>query len=79
MSDLAARLALLAEHAPKLRAAGVQALTIDGITLALAPPDPQQPAPEHAEAAPVSAFDDPDTYQGGKVPGFPRPADLPPR
>ena len=80
--DLDAKLALVAEHAPKLRAAGVQVLAIDGITMHLAPHDPPAPVdlrpPE--DETPVRDLDDPSTYglpEGAEVPGFRRPEDLP--
>ena len=76
---LAERLTVIAEHAPKLRVAGVQSLTIDGIALVLAPPD--DPAPlKDEESELVDPANDPLTYgRTGKVPGFDRPSDLPER
>ncbi len=78
--DLEAKLRLVVDFAPKLRAAGVASLTVDGVTMALvdvAPPaadaTPDAPAPEPA------AEDDPETYgrpPGSRPPGFTRPEDL---
>jgi hypothetical protein len=79
--DLAAQLALIASHAPKLRTAGVQSLTIGGLSLVLLPPDP----PESLDLAPAesdeprSALEDPASYglpDGAAIPGFTRPDDL---
>jgi hypothetical protein len=78
MSDLAARLALLAEHAPKLRRAGVSSLTIDDITIGLLPPDPPEPQPDEETHEPTGELDDPMTFgRSDGVPGFERPSDLP--
>lgn len=80
-TNLADSLQLIAEHAPKLRAAGVHSLAIDGITLVLLPPDPPAPVeqPDNDDAIPTSDLDDPTTYgrlPGSSAPGFMRPDDL---
>lgn len=82
---LAESLRLIAEHAPKLRAAGVQSLTVDGVSMVLLPPDPPAyvaPALTDEDEQPVSLLDDPSAYglpDGAEVPGFRRPDDLPRR
>jgi hypothetical protein len=79
--DLAAQLALIASHAPKLRNAGVQSLTIGGLSLVLLPPDPPAPlvSTETESTEPRSALEDPNSYglpDGAAIPGFTRPDDL---
>lgn len=65
-------------RAPRLHAAGIQSLIIDGLSVTLVPP----PAPLDLRgtvvenAAPPDAADplmDAATYGGGRVPGFQRP------
>ncbi len=70
----------IAEHAPKLRAAGVQSLSVDGVSMVLLPPDPPAQDAEPGTAEPSSDRDDPNTYglpEGAEAPGFRRPDDLP--
>ncbi len=77
-TDLAGQLKVITEYAPRLRAAGVQHLSVGEISIALAPPDPV--APDVTAAAPPKAMlDDPETYglpDGASPPGFTRPDDL---
>jgi hypothetical protein len=56
MDDLDARLALIAKHAPLLRAAGVMAVSIGDIDFSLAPADPPVAETKTNTATP----DDPD-------------------
>jgi len=75
-SDL---LTLIATHAPKLRAAGVKSLTIEGVSMELLPAEPP-PAPrptakelaaaQAASAVPLDPLDDPMSYPGGVVPRY---------
>lgn len=80
MADLTETLRVITEHAPRLRAAGVQSLSIDGIAMVLLPPDP--PALEQsadADREPTNDLDDPTTYgrmPGSSAPGFVRPDEL---
>ncbi len=80
--DLAAQFALIAAHAPRLRSAGVQSLTIGDLSVVLLPPDPPM-AQEVTDAEleePRNALDDASTYglpEDAEVPGFRRPDDLP--
>jgi hypothetical protein len=76
MTDLAKQLETIAAHAPKLRAAGVQSLSIDGISMGLAPPDPPPPEPSTGDQKQPRDLDDAVTYglpEGADVPGFQRP------
>jgi len=81
-ADISTTLRVIAEHAPKLRAAGVHSLTVDGVSMVLLPPDPA-PMPEQQateDTSPTSDMDDPATYgrpEGSELPGFRRPEDLP--
>ena len=84
--DLNDTLRTIAEHAPKLRAAGVQSLSIDGIAMVLSPPEPRpyvSTEPEQKvdeDDTPKRDADDPTTYgraPGTPAPGFKRPDDLP--
>jgi hypothetical protein len=82
MKDLAAQLAILAEHAPRLRAAGIQHLKVADLELVLAPPDPSPVIELGAADAeePRGVLDDASTYglpEDADVPGFKRPDDLP--
>jgi hypothetical protein len=81
IDDLATQLTLIARHAPILREAGVQSLTVGEISMVLLPPDP--PPMEEAASGepdqPVSLMEDPESYglpEGATLPGFIRPADL---
>ncbi len=80
MTDLAKQLETIAAHAPKLRAAGVQSLTIDGISMELAPPDPAPVIEIKGESEKQGRnLDDAVTYglpEGAEVPGFRRPDGL---
>jgi hypothetical protein len=82
MNDLDTKLQLIAKHAPKLRAAGVQALTVDGVSLQLAPheePAGEIPAATAESHVPNNPADDHLTYgleEGARLPGFTRPIDL---
>lgn len=70
----------LTEYAPKLRAAGVRAFTVDPKGLVTAELDPHIAAPARAthdepeEARSLDPLDDSDTF-GGKLPGFDPPSD----
>jgi hypothetical protein len=71
-------LELIIAKAKELRAAGVTSVSINGVAITLAPPDPVAPPTQttpRTEPAPmvVDMLDDPSTY-GGAVPGFTRPA-----
>jgi hypothetical protein len=81
-TTLAETLRVIAENAPRLRAAGVQQLAIDGVSMVLAPPAPSAPAdpPASTDEEPTGDLDDPTTYgrpEGSSAPGFVRPDDLP--
>jgi hypothetical protein len=79
--ELAQRITLIEESAPRLRAAGVTSIRVagDAVTVTYAPPyGPDDPPPAagvskpSGETAPdleSDPLDDPDTY-GGEVPGF---------
>lgn len=74
--DPGAWLTLIAERAPGLRAAGVTALTLDGVRIQLAPfvpePAPGQSATRQlAQVAPIDAYEDNATF--GLPPDAPRP------
>lgn len=79
--NLAETLRIIADNAPALRAAGVQSLTVEGVSMVLVPPDPPafvEVAPDRDE--PTSDMNDPTTYglpEGAEPPGFRRPDDLP--
>lgn len=66
-------------RAAELRAAGITSLTLDGVAVTLAPPEPTMPdlprttPTEDADATRVDPMSDAATYGGGKVPGFKRP------
>jgi hypothetical protein len=78
-AKLIRQLELLTEFAPRLRSAGFQSLTIDGITMVLAPPEPAPPEPTKDDEKPKRDLDDVVTYglpEGAEVPGFRRPDDL---
>lgn len=75
-SSPAALIDLIIARAPALLAAGVTSLSVDGftVTLSLPPPaaaDVPAPAPPTQHIDPMQ---DPATFQGGKLPGFVRPA-----
>lgn len=69
---------LLIDRAPKLIAAGITSLSIEGMSATLS-----KPAPAPASIAPpkpiarqhIDPMRDPSTYPGGKVPGFTRDED----
>lgn len=70
-------LALLIDRAPALREAGVLELTMDGVSVTLAPHEapPAEPDPRERVEEPANALDDELTYgrrPGSGVPGFPR-------
>ena len=70
----------LAEHAPKLRAAGVRAFTVDPKGLVTAELDPHVAAPVRSGSETVEQNFDPDPLNdadtfGGKLPGFDPPTD----
>lgn len=76
MSDLAAQLRTVAEHAPALRRAGVASLTVDGVTITLLPDEPVLVEAKPADEKPVAPLDDATIYgwpEGTKPPGFQRP------
>lgn len=74
--------ALICDRAADLRSAGVQSISIDGVTVTLyegipslaAAPVKLQPGP--AEKPTLSPLDDPETF-GGILPGYDFPAVLP--
>ena len=68
--DQAAILDLVLERAPKLRAAGVLSVAIDGLSVTLAPPEPppDMGSPED-EPSEVDVLSDPATY--GRRSGVP--------
>jgi hypothetical protein len=74
-NDLAAKLALIVDYAPRIRAAGVSSLTIGEISMDLLAPEPKAIA--HADEDKVLPLDrDPETYglpEGADIPGFRRP------
>lgn len=74
LNDLRAQLAVIAEHAPQLRAAGVLQVSIDGVGAVLAPADPVPSSGPAPKPRPVYAdpLEDPDTFAGGRVPGYKR-------
>jgi hypothetical protein len=77
--DLATQLTLIARHAPILREAGVQSLTVGEISMELAPPDPPPPEASTGDQKQPRDLDDAVTYglpEGADVPGFRRPDDL---
>lgn len=70
---------LAADHAESLRRAGVLELTVEGLTLKLAPWEPPAPAPTSTTKTEVEEREiysdplkDPTTYINGVVPGFER-------
>lgn len=64
-------LTLLAEHAARLRKAGVRSFSCNGITAELLPPEPEAVArPVEWQAGQGGALNDPDTYAYGRVPGY---------
>lgn len=66
-------LTLLVERAPALRKAGIQHVSIEGLSATLAPPelDPANvPKPKPQRTPHPDPLRDPDTYPGGRVPGF---------
>lgn len=75
--DPAGWLALIAARAPALREAGVRSLTVDGVSVELAPYDP--PAPKDARATaeePEDLISDRAVYglpENVPLPGFVRP------
>ncbi len=75
--DPAAWLTLIAERAPTLREAGVRSLSIDGVTIELAPYDPPAPTERRSQNdEPRDLLDDRETYgipEGAAMPGFTRP------
>ena len=79
--DLEAKLRLVVDFAPKLRAAGVSTLTVEGMSMTLvdvAPPVVDDSKPGDAESEPP-VEEDLDTYglpPGARLPGFTRPEDL---
>ncbi len=80
-TTLAETLKTIAEHAPKLRAAGVHSLSVDGVSMILTAAD-QVATPAAAldeEEKPRGLLNDPRAYgreEGDPVPGFTRPDDL---
>lgn len=71
MSDLAAKLELIAAHAPKLRKAGVIEVDVDGVRVKLAPDVGESDMKGDTESEPDSIWDDPSLY--GRNPGRPVP------
>jgi hypothetical protein len=77
---LRARLNLLIEMAPRLHAAGVTSLSVDGLAATLVKPPVVAADSQPAKPAPRQHMDpmrDPSTYPAGKVPGFTRDEDRP--
>ena len=78
--DSRATIELLLELAPRLHAAGITSLAIEGVSVTLVRPPAPAPTvtPAPAKAAPRQHIDpmrDPSTYPTGKVPGFTRDED----
>lgn len=78
LADLDARLALIEQRAPGLRAAGVRSLVIDGVTIRLLPASAWAEPPPSATPSALGSepgkdltnpLEDPDTF-GGALPGF---------
>ena len=63
---------LLEAHAPKLRAAGVLALSVDGAAAQLAPAPPPPPSKEELAQQPTDSdpLNDSALYPSGIVPGY---------
>jgi hypothetical protein len=63
--------ALLEQHAPRLRDAGVLSIQVDGAGATFAPaPPPKVDLQAAAQPATSDPLDDPALYQGGAVPGY---------
>lgn len=75
-SDLAELLRLVEERAPRLIAAGVTSVSVEGLSLTLAssvPTDPKDlPKADPVVRGHIDPMRDPSTYPGGRVPGFTR-------
>lgn len=75
LADLDARLALIEQRAPGLRAAGVRSVALDGMTIRLTAADPPAGVLLPSALGPepgrdlTNPLEDPDTY-GGALPGF---------
>lgn len=68
-------LTAIAKHAPALRAAGVLQVSIDGqlgAVLAPAEPLPSSVPPPRPRPVHTDPLQDPDTFPGGRVPGYKR-------
>lgn len=65
--------ALLEQHAVKLREVGVLELSVDGASARLAPLDPPPAKHDEREDEPADPLLNPGLYQGGIVPGYTRP------
>ena len=80
-SDHAALLSLIEQRAPKLIAAGVTAVSIDGLSITLAPMVPSDPTktpqPEAMAQGHIDPLRDGSTYPNGRVPGFIREDEIP--
>lgn len=80
ITSIRERVDLLLELAPRLHAAGITSLAVDGISATLSPPPviakgdppkPDKPAPRQH----MDPMRDASTYPAGKVPGFTRDED----
>ena len=68
-------IALIAERAPALIAAGVTSLKIGEFSVEMSrptPPPAADPPPAPAVRGRSNPLDDPSTYPGGRVPGYSR-------
>ncbi len=74
MTDLATALTLIGDHAARLREQGVLELTVDGVTVKLAPSQPNVVMVDKpAVTPPVDPLNDPATFglaPGSKLPGL---------
>lgn len=70
--DLDKLLAVIGDHAERLRDKGVLSISVDGIAVKLAAPTPQLPAAQPPKPR-VNPFEDPTAYglpEGAEVPGL---------
>lgn len=72
--DPADWLTLIEERAPGLRAAGVQSLSLEGVSIQLAPRDTpierDLPVGETSEPDESDPLNNPMLYPGGRIPGY---------
>lgn len=80
--DVTALLSIIEEHAPKLIAAGVRSVALEGLSVSLADSVPSKddnraPTPDKIQPTHIDPLRDASTYPGGRIPGFTREEDLP--